>query len=503
MIVLSLAEIADVVGGRLHRADPGTQVTGSVEFDTRKLTPGGLFVALPGEKVDGHDFAAQAVEAGAVGRAGRPRGRRARDRRAAARRGRGPRAVGRADRRQGRLRRRGAGRAGQARPVRRAAPGRGQPDRRRRHRLVRQDVDQGPDRAAARAARPDGRAARVVQQRAGPPLDGAARRRGDPAPGAGAVRARARAHRRTCAEIAPPQIGAVLNVGSAHVGEFGSREGIAKTKGELVEALPEDGVAVLNADDPLVAAMASRTKARVVFVGESASAAGPGDRHHARRPGPRVVPAGHPGRRGGRAAAAARRAPGGNALAAAAVALELGAIAGRGRRAAVGRRSGARRGAWRSSPAPTASRSSTTPTTPTPSRCGPALKALAAMTRESGRRSWAVLGVMGELGADARHRARRDRPAGRPAQHRQARRDRPRGGGHAPGRAPGGLLGRGVGAGAGRRGRRSPCCMISSGPGTSCWSRRPRRPASGGSPKRCSNPGKPTTPTERSNGGDA
>ena len=66
MIVLSLAEIADVVGGRLHRADPGAQVTGTVEFDTRKLTPGGLFVALPGEKVDGHDFAAQAVEAGAV-----------------------------------------------------------------------------------------------------------------------------------------------------------------------------------------------------------------------------------------------------------------------------------------------------------------------------------------------------------------------------------------------------------------------------------------------------
>ncbi len=64
----------------------------------------------------------------------------------------------------------------------------------------------------------------------------------------------------------------MLNVGSAHVGVFGSRDAIAATKGELVEALPADGVAVLNADDPLVAAMASRTPARVVRFGESATA---------------------------------------------------------------------------------------------------------------------------------------------------------------------------------------------------------------------------------------
>jgi UDP-N-acetylmuramoyl-tripeptide--D-alanyl-D-alanine ligase len=67
--------------------------------------------------------------------------------------------------------------------------------------------------------------------------------------------------------IAPPTIGVVLNVGTAHLGEFGSPEGIALAKGELVEALPADGTAVLNADDPRVAAMAERTSARVLTFG--------------------------------------------------------------------------------------------------------------------------------------------------------------------------------------------------------------------------------------------
>ena len=75
--------------------------------------------------------------------------------------------------------------------------------------------------------------------------------------------------------ITPPRIGVVLNVGSAHVGEFGSREAIAVAKGELVEALPhagDGGVAVLNADDPLVLAMRTRTRARVVTYGETVHA---------------------------------------------------------------------------------------------------------------------------------------------------------------------------------------------------------------------------------------
>jgi UDP-N-acetylmuramoyl-tripeptide--D-alanyl-D-alanine ligase len=84
--------------------------------------------------------------------------------------------------------------------------------------------------------------------------------------------ARGIGHIRYLTEMAPPQIGVELNVGTAHVGEFGSREAIAKAKAELVEALPDNGIAVLNADDPAVRAMAARTRARVVLVGEALDA---------------------------------------------------------------------------------------------------------------------------------------------------------------------------------------------------------------------------------------
>ncbi|PRC52587.1 UDP-N-acetylmuramoyl-tripeptide--D-alanyl-D-alanine ligase, partial [Mycobacterium sp. ITM-2017-0098] len=72
------------------------------------------------------------------------------------------------------------------------------------------------------------------------------------------------------ARIATPSVAAVLNVGTAHLGEFGSREAIAETKSELPQAVPASGVVILNADDPVVAAMADKTAARVVRVGRSA-----------------------------------------------------------------------------------------------------------------------------------------------------------------------------------------------------------------------------------------
>jgi UDP-N-acetylmuramoyl-tripeptide--D-alanyl-D-alanine ligase len=80
------------------------------------------------------------------------------------------------------------------------------------------------------------------------------------------------------AAIAPPAIGVVLNVGTAHLGEFGSREAIAQTKSELPQAVPRSGVVVLNVDDPAVAAMADVTAARVVRVSRhSRTDAGPAD----------------------------------------------------------------------------------------------------------------------------------------------------------------------------------------------------------------------------------
>jgi UDP-N-acetylmuramoyl-tripeptide--D-alanyl-D-alanine ligase len=85
--------------------------------------------------------------------------------------------------------------------------------------------------------------------------------------------ARGIGHIRYLCELAPPHVAAVINVGTAHLSEFGSREAIAEAKGEIVETLPESGVAVLNADDDLTAAMAGRTAARVLTFGAAGDVA--------------------------------------------------------------------------------------------------------------------------------------------------------------------------------------------------------------------------------------
>jgi UDP-N-acetylmuramoyl-tripeptide--D-alanyl-D-alanine ligase len=69
-----------------------------------------------------------------------------------------------------------------------------------------------------------------------------------------------------------PQISVVTLVGDDHIKTFASRESIAEEKGKIVACLPPDGVAVLNADDPLVRAMAERTRARILLYGLSEDA---------------------------------------------------------------------------------------------------------------------------------------------------------------------------------------------------------------------------------------
>jgi UDP-N-acetylmuramoyl-tripeptide--D-alanyl-D-alanine ligase len=246
VIEMTLGEIAGIVEGRLAEADPVTRVTGTVEFDSRQVTPGGLFLALPGEHVDGHDFTGAAVERGAVASI-------------VTKDVPGPSVV-----------------VADGFSALAALAGA----------VVRRLTDTtviGVTGSSGKTSTKDLLA--QVLARLGPtiaPPGSFNNELGHPYTVLRATTdtrflvletsARGIGHIRHLTEIAPPRIGVVLNVGSAHLGEFGTRDAIAQAKGELVEALPADGVAVLNADDPLVAAMATRTAARAVLVGEGETA---------------------------------------------------------------------------------------------------------------------------------------------------------------------------------------------------------------------------------------
>ncbi len=246
MITMTLPEIARAVDGELT-ADNGASVTGPVEYDTRKLTAGGLFLAFAGERVDGHDFGAAAVAAGAVAAIGQralpelptivvndPLVAVAKLARAVLARLPGITVIGL------------TGSSGKT--------------------TTKDFVGQllarlGPTIAPAGSLNNElgfpYTVCKADMQTRALVLEMGARGIG---------------HIKELCQIAPPQIGVVINVGVAHIGEFGSVEAIASAKGELVEALPADGLAVLNADDDLVRAMATRTDARVMLVGEARDA---------------------------------------------------------------------------------------------------------------------------------------------------------------------------------------------------------------------------------------
>jgi UDP-N-acetylmuramoyl-tripeptide--D-alanyl-D-alanine ligase len=85
--------------------------------------------------------------------------------------------------------------------------------------------------------------------------------------------ARGRGHIALLAGVARPDVGVVTNVGAAHLEMFGTREAVGEAKAELVEHLEPGGVAVLNADDPVVAGFADRTAASVLLYGQASEAA--------------------------------------------------------------------------------------------------------------------------------------------------------------------------------------------------------------------------------------
>jgi UDP-N-acetylmuramoyl-tripeptide--D-alanyl-D-alanine ligase len=241
VIEMTLAEVAEVVGGTAHGE---AVVTGPAFVDSRTPEPGGLYVAVAGERVDGHDFAAAAVAGGAAAVLGsRPTD--------------APTVV-----------------------VDDVVTALGV--------LARHVLDRLPDIDVHALTGSQGKTGvkdylAAVLAADGPTVATAGNFNNEIGVPLTVLRAteqtrhlvvemgaRGTGHIAYLCTIAPPDVAAVLNVGTAHIGEFGSQEAIACAKGEIVEALRPDGTAVLNARDPLVAAMASRTRARVVTFGQGA-----------------------------------------------------------------------------------------------------------------------------------------------------------------------------------------------------------------------------------------
>jgi UDP-N-acetylmuramoyl-tripeptide--D-alanyl-D-alanine ligase len=250
MIALSLEEVADVVGGELLSEDTADRVVDRVTIDSRDAGPGALFVALPGSRTDGHRFVDAAVAAGAAG------------------------ALVSSD---------------HVDDIAADVPA-----------VV---VDDPADALLALGV--------WVRDTIDPLVIGVTGSNGktttkDLIAAAGAGK-RLVANRGsfnnelgvplTCCRVEPgtevlvcelgmrgagqiaeltgllrPTIGVVTSIAAVHLELLGSLDAIADAKAELVEGLPPDGVAVLSADDPRVAAMAGRTPARVVTFGQSPAA---------------------------------------------------------------------------------------------------------------------------------------------------------------------------------------------------------------------------------------
>jgi UDP-N-acetylmuramoyl-tripeptide--D-alanyl-D-alanine ligase len=242
---VDLADVVRITGASVEGSPAADRITAPVEVDSRLVQSGGLFVALPGERVDGHAHAGAAVQAGAVA-------------------------------------------ALTARPVE-GVPCLVVGDPLAALQALGRDLyPREPEPLTFGVTGSSGKTstkdllAQVLagfgptlapqgsfNNELGLPLT-ALRREADTAYAALEYSARGVGHIAFLCGLVQPHVSIVLNVGSAHLGEFGSREGIAQAKGELVEAARSR--VVLNADDPLVRAMRSRTDRPCVTYGLSPDA---------------------------------------------------------------------------------------------------------------------------------------------------------------------------------------------------------------------------------------
>lgn len=377
MIPLTVGEIVAACDGSLAGVEPAVVVT-SVATDSRAVGPGTMFVAIRGQRVDGHDFAEEAVQAGAA-----------------------------------------AVLASRALHARDGAP------------LPCVVVDD-PVAALGRLAswvRRERLACTVIgvtgssgKTTTKDLMAGILRRLAPTACSAGSFNTevglpltvlsadestaflvlemgmRGEGHIAYLVDLVDPDVGVVLNVGTAHVEKLGSQEAIARAKGELVRGLGADSLAILNGDDPRVSAMAGTTRARVITFGE-------GPHNDVRAEGVQLDSLARPSFtlidvRSGDAAGVDLRLSGrhfvANALAAASVALAVGATVTDVARALSELDLESR---WRMEIAesPRGFTVVNDAYNANPESMAAALATLAAMA--NGRRTWAVLGEMRELGA--------------------------------------------------------------------------------------------------------
>ncbi|MGZ4188531.1 MAG: UDP-N-acetylmuramoyl-tripeptide--D-alanyl-D-alanine ligase [Actinomycetota bacterium] len=247
MIALTIKEVAEACGGRIDGADPDAVVS-SIVADSRAAGAGSVFVALPGENTDGHAFAVDALRGGAVA------------------------VIVRDD---------ATLQDGAFIRVPDTLGAMGEIAREIRSRLHATTI--AITGSSGKTGTKDLTAAACAHERRTVAADASYNNEiGVPLTIFGAeedteilvveVGSRGVGDIAALAPAIKPDVAVVTNIGSAHIGRFGSIENTARAKGELVEALSADGIAVLNADDLMTVSLEARTRAHVVRFGRAASA---------------------------------------------------------------------------------------------------------------------------------------------------------------------------------------------------------------------------------------